>query len=114
MFDLVRVMSPPFSLPNNKANSRDILKDWVKEPAHFKMTTNQIYKTKILRKGYQYLVIFSCRLSRQARTKTFPQSWVIAFDQLAREERQCNWSSILAHQLKEQVTKAFRHLRVCM
>ena len=70
------------------------------------MTPNQIYKTKILRKAYQYLVIFACRLSGKASIETFPQSWVIALDQLDREGIPCNWSDILAHQLKEQVTKA--------
>ena len=60
MVELVIVMNPPFSLPKNKANSRDILKDWVKEKARFRMTPNQIYKTEILRKAYQYLVIFTC------------------------------------------------------
>lgn len=54
-----------FILPNNKGHSRDILKDWVKDPTHFRMTPNQIYKTKILRKEYQCLFIFSCRLSGQ-------------------------------------------------
>lgn len=106
MLEPATIMSPPFSLPNGRGNSRDILKDWVKEPTRFRMTPNQIYKTKILWKMYQYLVIFACRLSAQARTEIFPQSWVIVLDQLAREERPFNWSRILAHQLKEQVTKA--------
>ena len=98
-------MSPSFSLPNTRANSRDIMNVWVKELAGFKMTPNQIYKTNILRKAYQYLVIFSCRLYGQESTATFPQSWVITLDQLAREGKPCNWSGMLAHQLKEQVTK---------
>jgi len=55
MSELVIVMNTPLS-----ANSRGILKNWVKEPAKFRLTPNQIYKTKILRKAYQYLVIFSC------------------------------------------------------
>lgn len=53
------IMETPFSIPNSNANSRDILKNLVKEQAIFRMTTNQVYKTKILRKVYQYLVIFS-------------------------------------------------------
>jgi len=36
--------------------------------------------------------------------ETFPQSWVIVLDQLAREGKACNWSDMLAHQLKENVT----------
>lgn len=95
----VTIMTPPFSLPNSKANSTDIMKEWVNELAHFGMTRNQIYKTKILRKAYQYLVIFACQLSGQESTETFPQSWVIELDQLAREGKPCNW--LLAHQLKE-------------
>jgi len=33
-------METPFSLPNNNANSKDILKNWVKELAKFRMTPN--------------------------------------------------------------------------
>ena len=85
MAEPVTVMSPPFNFPNSRANSRDILKDLVR---------------------IQYLVISACRLYGQESTETFPQSWVIALDQLSREGKPCNWSNILAHQLKEQVTKA--------
>ena len=99
-------MKTPFNLPNNSAKSRNILKNWVKEPAWFRLTPNNIYKTKIFRKVYQYLVIFSYRLYGQTSTETFPLSWAIALDQLAREGKPCNWSGILAHQLKEQVMKA--------
>lgn len=45
------VMTPSFILPNGRGRSRDILKDWVKDPTHFKMTLNKIYKKKILRKA---------------------------------------------------------------
>jgi len=38
MSELVTVMETPFSLPNNSGNSRDILKNWVKEIARFRMT----------------------------------------------------------------------------
>ena len=65
-------METPFSIPSSNANSSDILKSWVKEPAKFRMTPNQIYKMKILRKAYQYLVIFACCLYGQESTKTFP------------------------------------------
>lgn len=82
MDERMTIMTPPFSLPNGKGRSEDILKDWVKEPARFKMTPNWIYKTNILRKAYQYLVILTCRLSGQASTKTFHQTWVVALDQL--------------------------------
>lgn len=40
--------------------------------------------------------------------ETFPQSWVIMLDQLLREGKPYNSSDMLAHQLKEHVTKA-RH-----
>ena len=55
-------METPFSIPNSNANSKDILKNWVKDLAKFRMTPNQVYKTKTLRKAYQYLVIFPCHL----------------------------------------------------
>lgn len=48
MSEPVTIMETPFSLHNNDANSRDILKNWVKELARFRMTPNQIYKTKRL------------------------------------------------------------------
>ena len=94
-------METPFSIPSSNANYRDILKNWVKEVAKFKMTPNQVYKMKIFRKEYQYLVIFACRLYGQESTETFPQSWVIALEQLAREGKACNWFEILAHRLKD-------------
>lgn len=42
----------------------------------------------------------------QESTKTFSQSLLIALDQLATEGKVCNWYIMLAHQLKEQVTRA--------
>jgi len=81
------------------------LKNWVKEPAKFNMTPNQNYKMKILQKAYQYLVIFTCRLYGQESMETFPQSWVIMLDQLAREGKACNWYDMLTHQLNEQVIR---------
>ena len=60
MTEPMTIMNPPLSLPDSRAHSRYILKDWVKEPSRFRMTPNQIYKTEILRKAYQYLVIFTC------------------------------------------------------
>jgi len=36
------IMETPFNLSNNNANSKDILKDWVKESARFRMTSNQV------------------------------------------------------------------------
>lgn len=74
MSKLVIIMETPFNLPRGSANSRDILKNCVKELARFKMTPNQIYKMKILWKEYQYMVIFACQLCGQESTKTFPQS----------------------------------------
>lgn len=38
----VITMETPFSIPNNNANSSNILKNWVKELAKFRMTPNQI------------------------------------------------------------------------
>lgn len=90
MTEPITIMETPFILPSSNANSRDILKNWVKELAKFRMTPNHIYKTKILWKSYQYLVIFSCRLYGKESTKTFPKSWVITLDQLAREGKVCN------------------------
>lgn len=58
-------METPFNIPSSNANSRGILKNWVKESTKFRMTPNQIYKMKILQKAYQSLVIFACRLYDQ-------------------------------------------------
>lgn len=71
--------------PNNSMNTRDILKHWVREPSKFRMEPNQIYKTKALRKAYQFLVILTCCLYGQGSTETFPQSWVAMLDQLESE-----------------------------
>ena len=38
MMEPVTIMETPFSLPNNNANSRYILKNWVKESTKFQMT----------------------------------------------------------------------------
>ena len=40
----VTIIKTPFNLPSSNANSRDILKNWVKDLARFRMTPNQIYK----------------------------------------------------------------------
>lgn len=100
------IMQTPFNIPCNNANSRDILKNWVKELAKFRMTPNKVYKTKILWKEYQYLVIFKCRLYVQESTETFPHSWMIMLDKLASEGKACNWSDMLVHRLMERVTRA--------
>ena len=52
-------METPFSIPSSNANFKDILKNWVKDLAKFRIIPNQVYRTKILWKAYQYLVIFS-------------------------------------------------------
>ena len=70
------------------------------------MTPNHIYNTNISWKVYQYLVIFSWHLYGEESMDTFLQSWVIVLDQLVSEGKACNWSDMLAHQLKEQVTRA--------
>jgi len=106
MSEPVTIMETPFNLPSSNGNSKDIMKNWLKELTRFRITPNQIYKSKILWKAYQYLVIFPCRLYGQGSIETFPQSWVIALDQLAREGKPCNSSSMLAHKLKEQVARA--------
>ena len=90
MLEPMSIMGTPFILPSSNANSRDILKSWIKDPARFRMTPNQIYKTKILWKVYQYLVIFACQLYGQESMETLPQSWVIVLDQLAREGKPFN------------------------
>ena len=103
-FKPVITMETPFNIPSSNDNSSDILMNQVKEPAKFRMTPNKIYKTKILWKAYQYLVISTCRLYSQESTETFLQSQVITLDQLASEGKACNCSDMLAHGLKEQVT----------
>lgn len=70
----VITLETPFSIPNNNANSKDILKNYVKGPAKFMMTPNHIYKMKIMQKVYQYLIIFACRLYGQESTEIFPQN----------------------------------------
>lgn len=106
LLKLVITMETPFNIPKNNANSKDIFKNQVKEPTKFRMTPNQIYKMKILRKAYQYSVIFAFCLYDQESIETFPQSWVITLDQLASEGKACNQFEMLAHKLKEQVTRA--------
>ena len=99
-------MDAAFTKTSSSANSRDILKSWVKESSKLRTMPRLVYKTMILRKAYQYLVIFACFLYSQESTETFPQSWVITLDQLASEGKACNWSDMLAHRLKEWVTGA--------
>ena len=75
------IMETPFSLPNNNANLRDIMKNWEKELTRFRMTPNQVY---------EYLVIFACQLYGQEIKEAIPQSLVIMLDQLAKEGKPCN------------------------
>ena len=102
----VNRMDTPLYTANNNANTRDILKHWVREPLKFRTTLNQIYKTKTLRKAYEFLVIFSCCLYGQESTETFPQGWVDMLDQLASEGKPFNWSDVLALELKVHVSNA--------
>lgn len=74
MLKPVITMETPFNIPNSNANSKDILKNWVKELTKFRMTPNQVYKMKILLKAYQDLVIFACHFYGQESTETFQQS----------------------------------------
>jgi len=45
----VNRMDALFDTPNNNVNTRDIMKHWVKEPLKFRLTPNQVYKTKSLK-----------------------------------------------------------------
>lgn len=42
MSEPMTVMKTPFNLPNSSANSGDILKNWIKELARFRLAPNQI------------------------------------------------------------------------
>lgn len=114
MLEPAIVMTLPFSLPNNRGNSRDMLKYWVKETAHFRMTPNHIYKTKIFRKVYQYLVIFACQLSGQVSTEPFLRvGWSHWTNWLGKEDH----ATDLAYWLISWRNKSRRldsHPRVCM
>lgn len=45
-------MDAPFYISNSNTNTRDILKQWVRDPSNFRTTCNQIYRMKMLRKEY--------------------------------------------------------------
>jgi len=83
-------MDAPFYTPSSSVNRRDILKHWVMEPSKFKMTPNHIYKTNTLKKVYQFLEIFACRLYDQGSMETFSQSWVVMLDQIESEGKPFN------------------------
>lgn len=102
----VNHMDALFYTHNNNVNTKDILKHWIREPSKFRTTPNQVYKTKLLRKACQLLIIFSCRLYGQESTKTFPESQVIVLDHFSSEGRPFNWSDMLALQLKVHVSNA--------
>lgn len=103
----VITMDTPFTRPINSANSRNILKSWVKETSKFRMKPSQVYKKMILQKAYQHLVIFSFHLYGQESIEIFPQSWVIVLDQLVSEGGPLNWFDMLALRLKEQVIEVW-------
>lgn len=44
----VIIMDTPFTRSSSDANSRDILKSWVKNPSKFRTTPSQVYKMNIL------------------------------------------------------------------
>ena len=68
---LVNHMDALFYTHNSNVKTRDIMNCWMKEPLKFRSTPNQVYKTKSLRKAYQFLIIFACHLYSQESTKTF-------------------------------------------
>jgi len=100
-------MDTLFYATNIFVNTRDIMKHWVKEPSKFRWTPKHVYNTKSLKKAYQLLIIFAYRIYGQESTKTFPQGWVVTLDQLVSDGKPCNWSNLLAHQLKIHVTNAW-------
>lgn len=76
------------------------------EPSKFRMTPNQIYKTRTLQKAYQLLVILACHLYGQESIDTFPQSLDVMLNWLASEGKPFNQSNMLALQLKFHVSNA--------
>jgi len=68
----------------------DIIKCWVKEESKFRSMPNHVYKTKSLKKVYQFLIIFAWRLYSQKSTKAFPKNWVVVLDQLVNDGKHFN------------------------
>ena len=102
----VNHMDELFYSTHNYVNTIDIIKQWVMELSNFRSTPNHVYKTKSLRKAYQFLIVFACRLYIQESTKTFPRNWVVLLDYLVNDGKPFNWSYLLAYQLKFHATNA--------
>jgi len=103
---LVNRMDALFYATHNFVNTRDIIKPWVKEPLKFKATPNHVYKTKLLRKAYRFLIIFACRLYGKESIDTFLENWVVVLEQLVNDGSPFNSLDLLALQLKFHLTNA--------
>lgn len=103
---LVKCMDTCFYATHNFVNIRDIVKHWVNGSSKLRMTPNHVYKTKSLRKAYQFLIIFACQLYGQEITKTFLENWVVMLDQLVSDGNPFNCLYLLVLQLKVLVTNA--------
>ena len=68
-------MDSHFYVITSYLSTKDVIKGWAKEPSKFCQIPNNTYKTKSLRKAYQYLIVLCCRIYGHSSTKTSPESW---------------------------------------
>ena len=88
--ELVKRMESLFYATHSYVNARYIVKCWVKETLKFWQTPTHVYMAKSLRKAYQILVIFACKIYGQESTGTFPEGWAVLLDQLVNDGRPFN------------------------
>jgi len=50
-------------------NTKDVIKTWVKEPTKFRQTPTNTYKTRSLKKVFQYLILLCYQIKGQKSTK---------------------------------------------
>jgi len=78
--ELKFLMDSYFYVKTKCLNTKDIVKEWVKEPTKFCSTPTNTYKTKYLRSYYHLLIFLCCRIYYQQSTETFPKGPAFLMD----------------------------------
>lgn len=99
-------MDSHFYVVTNYLRTKDVIKGWMKEPSKFWQTPNNGYKTKSLKKSFQYLIVLCCWIYGQKSTETFPKGWEFLLNQVVNDGKAFNWLDLFSQRLKIHVTNA--------
>lgn len=83
-------MDSQFYAVTSYLSTKHIIKSWVKEPSQFYKMPINTYKTKSLRKAYQYFIVLCHWTYDQRSTQTFLEGWAFLLNQVVNEVKRFN------------------------